>query len=135
VAVEVTWQSYNHNGFLPETFAMNDANTVSANIPAGFEQVKSAMDYPKLELKPGEEFIGTVVEKTTETFPKNGKDETVTYLLLQHDDELFRVGESASLSKFVNEAEKGQEVYIKFIGEEKTGKPSPMKRYITAIKR
>lgn len=114
---------------------MNDANTVSANIPAGFEQVKSAMDYPKLELKPGEEFIGTVVEKTTETFPKNGKDETVTYLLLQHDDELFRVGESASLSKFVNEAEKGQEVYIKFIGEEKTGKPSPMKRYITAIKR
>ena len=112
----------------------NDNNNEMA-VPSGYDQVMSPMDYPKLELKPGESFEGLVIDKSQQTFEKKEGDETVTYLRVEGEAGTFRVGESASLSKLVNEVQVNQRVWIHFVGEVPTGKASKMKKYKSAIKR
>jgi hypothetical protein len=117
-----------------EIVKMTNAQTEVAQAPEGFGEILSPMDHPRLVLTPGQSVVGKVVDKVTEVFEKKGGDDEVTFLIVETLDGKRRVSESASLMSFVREAQVGDEVWIHFVGEEKSNHASPLKRYRTAIK-
>lgn len=120
-------------------FGVNTMNTESNNataLPKGFEPVLSPMDFPKYEFKLNEAVIARVVDVQSHDFGTIDKPKKTAIMLIDIGGTTYALYESAGLRELMKAATPGSLVRIEYIGEEKIpGKPSPMKRYRTSIKR
>lgn len=110
---------------------------VVKGLPAGFKQITGDFA-PKWDFKKNPELQGTVFEIKAVAGKRKGKNkrkDSRVMTIADSNGEIHAVWHSAGLNGLFDTAEKGSEVYIRYVGLKKiAGKPQPMKEFVTAMK-
>ncbi len=97
------------------------AEESSNSVPAGFERIQTGSFAPIHDFKKAPKLVGIVQEKRTSEQKRGGKLVPVQILAIANEEtgEITSVWESHALLPLMQRAEKGDRVFIEFLGVKK----------------